>query len=108
MAAFDRAGGEHSAGDLARRMVAERDSFDLVLLDGTRWSCALQEYGERELLVETETGLYLVPWHSVQYVVLEDKAPGDAMLLTAMEEVPALQEFMDEPPTEAVATEPSA
>ena len=100
MAAFEGAGGERAGGDLARRVIAGRDGFDVVLLDGTRWSCTLQEYGERELLVETETGLYLLPWHSVQYVVLEDKAPAEAILMTAVEEVPALQEFLDEPVVE--------
>ena len=106
MGVSDGAGGEGAAGELARRVVAARDAFDVVLLDGTRWSCTLREYGERELLVETGTGLYLLPWHSVQYVILEDRAPADAMLQTAVDEVPALQEFLEEPPTDVAAGRP--
>src|SRR5688572_4489 len=108
MTGSEGVGEQHPAGDLARRVVAERDEFDIVLLDGTRWSCTLREYGERELLVETEAGLYLLPWHSIQYLILEEKAPAQEVLLTAMEEVPALQEFMDEPPTQAISSEAPA
>jgi hypothetical protein len=60
------------AGDLGREILEAQRRFDVVLLTGERWSCELVRWGENELLVATEAGRYLLPKHTIAYVVLEE------------------------------------
>jgi hypothetical protein len=66
------------------------------LLDGERWHCELVQWGRDEVLVTTERGTYLVPRHSIRYVVLDE--PADELLEEIAAEVPALQEFLESEP----------
>ncbi len=61
-----------SAGDLGREVLEAQRRFDVVLLTGERWSCELLAWGENELLISTAAGRYLLPKHSIAYVVLEE------------------------------------
>ena len=63
-------------------------------MDGERWHCHLLQWSAGDLLVETEGGTYLVPRHSIKYVVLSEQV--DALIERAAAEVPALQEFFEE------------
>lgn len=45
--------------------------FEVVLNDGERWQCKLLDYGQYDLLVETERGKILLPKHSINYFVIE-------------------------------------
>jgi hypothetical protein len=65
--------GNGPADDLGRRVLEEHPEFQLVLLDGQRWSCSLLAWGRHELLVRTANGRYLVPQHAIAYVVLEEE-----------------------------------
>ncbi len=85
---------EHRFGDLARRVLEEAQTFDVVLTTGARWTCQLRECGEQELLVETASGTYLLPSHSILYVVLSEEE-ADAVLREAAAEVPQLREFLE-------------
>ena len=85
---------EYRFGDLARRVLEEAHTFDVVLNSGERWTCTLQECGEQELLVETASGLYLLPGHSILYVILSQEETN-AVLLEAAAEVPQLREFLE-------------
>jgi hypothetical protein len=104
MAAGNGAQGEHQELALSRRLLQERQSFDVVLHDGTRWTCELLEYSEQELLLRTHTATYLVPYHSVNYFVLDEQQVAEEVIAVAVEEIPALQEFLEEPPTEPIAS----
>jgi hypothetical protein len=64
------------ADDLGRRVLEAQERFQLVLLDGTRWSCSLVAWGRYDLLVRTESGRYLVPQHAIAYVALDEEAPA--------------------------------
>jgi len=104
MAAGNGAQGEQQPPDLSRRILQDRESFDVVLHDGTRWTCQLLEWSERELLLRTPTATYLVPHHSVNYFILDEQEVAQEVIALAIEEVPGLQEFLEEPPTEAIAS----
>src|SRR4051794_19019104 len=90
--------------DLGRRILQGRESFDVVLHDGTRWTCELLEWSERELLVRTRTATCLLPHHSINYIILDEEQVAQEVIAVALEEVPALQEFMEEPPSEPIAS----
>ncbi len=60
------------ARDLGREVLEAQRRFDVVLLTGERWSCELLTWGENELLVATGMGRYLLPKHTIAYVVLEE------------------------------------
>jgi len=90
--------------DLGRRILQGRESFDVVLHDGTRWTCELLEWSERELLVRTRTATCLLPHHSINYIILDEEQVAQEVIAEALEEVPALQEFMEEPPSEPIAS----
>lgn len=60
------------AGDLGREVLEAQRRFDVVLLTGERWSCELVAWGENELLISTAAGRYLLPKHTIAYVVLEE------------------------------------
>ena len=45
--------------------------FDVVLTDGETLNCKLLEYGQYDLLVETEMGKILLAKHAIKYCVLE-------------------------------------
>ncbi|GMA66036.1 hypothetical protein [Alicyclobacillus fastidiosus] len=57
--------------DIGSQPLMEAKYFDAVLLDGEVLSCKLLEYGQYDLLVETDAGRILLPKHSVKYFVLE-------------------------------------
>jgi hypothetical protein len=84
-------------GDLARRVLEQAGTFDVVLTSGERWTCELRECGEHELLIETSTGRYLLPAHSILYVVyvVLSEQQQDAVLREAAAEVPQLREFLE-------------
>jgi hypothetical protein len=90
-------------GGLTRRVLEDAGTFDVVLTSGERWSCDLLECGEHELLINTPAGRYLLPGHSILYIVLMEQA--DAMLREVAAEVPELREFLesDEPSSDAEA-----
>jgi hypothetical protein len=75
---------EHSRA-LARRILEEHRSFGVQLVDGSRWRCRLLAYGDRELLVETNQGRYLLPWRSVLYLELDAIAEEVPVLATVAE-----------------------
>ena len=79
--------------------------FDLVLLDGERWHCRLLQWSREELLVATERGTYLVPRHSIKYVIVEEQ--GEELLEEIAAEVPALQDFLDSEPDQPRPREPA-
>lgn len=45
--------------------------FDAVLLDGETLTCKLLQWGNYDLLVETDQGKILLPKHSIKYMVVE-------------------------------------
>jgi len=90
--------------DLGRRILQGRESFDVVLHDGTRWTCQLLEWSERELLVRTRTATCLLPPHSITYTLLDEEQVGQEVIAAALEEVPALQEFLEEPRSEPLTS----
>jgi hypothetical protein len=72
-------------GDLGREVLEAQRVFDVVLMNGERWSCQLVAWGEHELLVTTPAGKYLLPKHFIAYVVLQEE--DDAYLAEAAETV---------------------
>ena len=85
---------EHRFGDLTRRVLTEAGTFDVVLTSGERWACQLRECGDQELLIDTADGTYLVPGHSILYVVLSEQE-ANAVLREAAAEVPELRAFLE-------------
>lgn len=85
--------GEHRFGELAQRVLQEARTFDIVLMSGERWTCRLRECGEQELLVETDSGTYLLPGHAILYVILSEES--DPLLREAAAQVPELREFLE-------------
>ena len=85
---------EQRFGDLTRRVLTEAGTFDVVLTSGERWTCQLRECGDQELLIDTADGTYLVPGHSILYVVLSEQE-ANAVLREAAAEVPELREFLE-------------
>jgi hypothetical protein len=60
-------------GDLGREVLEAQRAFDVVLVNGERWSCQLLAWGEHELLLTTPEGKYLLPKHFIAYVVLDEE-----------------------------------
>lgn len=84
---------EKRSDDLARRVLEGAGTFDVVLPNDLRWTCELLEWGEREMLVRTHSGTYLLPYHSILFVVLKEEE-SEALLREIAAEVPQLQEFL--------------
>src|SRR5205814_9660671 len=84
--------------DLGRRVLEEHPHFQLVLLDGQRWSCQLLAWGRYELLVETPEGRCLVPQHAIAYIILDGDtdAPSRAATATVLA-MPELAEAAESP-----------
>jgi hypothetical protein len=97
---------EQRFGGLTRRVLEEAQTFDIVLTSGDRWTCQLRECGEHELLVDTSVGSYLVPGHSILYVVLSEQE-SDAVLREAAAEVPQLREFLESEETSRAPEAPA-
>ena len=57
--------------EMGERSLKQAKYFDAILNDGEILSCKLLDYGQYDLLVETEIGRILLPKHSVKYFVLE-------------------------------------
>ena len=57
--------------EMGERSLKQAKYFDAILNDGETLNCKLLEYGQYDLLVETERGKILLPKHSVKYFVLE-------------------------------------
>ena len=95
MSLADEGRGPDATTDLGRRTLEAYPEFEVVLVDGERWQCRLVEWGSRELLVETGSGKYLLPHHSIKYIVLEEKGV-EHLIAVAAAEVRTLREFLDE------------
>ena len=52
-------------------VLREARYFDAVLLDGEILACKLLQWGNYDLLVETDQGKILLPKHSIKYMVVE-------------------------------------
>jgi hypothetical protein len=91
--------GHDESEDLGRRVLEEHKHFQLVLLDGQRWTCHLLAWGRHELLVQTETGRCLVSQHAIAYVILEEEASAVLREATAVV-VATASELAEETPAE--------
>lgn len=83
--------------DLGRRVLEGGGEFDVVLLDAERWRCKLVEWGTDELLVQTSRARYLLPKHSIKYIIIQEEG-GEHVIALAAAEVWALREFLDQGP----------
>jgi len=95
MTAPDRGSTPMPGREPVRKVLESHESFEIVLVDGERWKCQLVTWDADDLLVSTATGTYVLPRHSIKYIVLEEI--GVDVLERAAAEVPVLQEFLESP-----------
>jgi hypothetical protein len=73
------------AEDLARKSLEEHDLFDIIFEEKVHLhGCELVEWGQSALVVRSGNSKYLVPWHAVKYVMLQENQEPEILNMPAL------------------------